>query len=362
MKTARIPVSQLVPNMIVASSIYTFNNQLLIEAGTRLSDKIITRLKFYSIDLVRISVDDDAPDVLPEAPLKKDLYLETIKETKEYKQFNQSLMTMTSNIKDTMEQIIENSKAPDVYALYDGVNEIISHSRNGLHIFDMLHCMRGFDDQTYVHSVNVAIICKVIGSWMNFTPRDLETVTICGLLHDIGKVTIPQDIISKPAKLTQDEYSAVQEHALRGYNILRPLDMNIHIKMAAMLHHERCDGSGYPMGLHSDQIDKFAKIVMIADVYDAMTSARVYRGPLCPFEVISTFENEGLTKYDPKYMMTFLDHLTQLYLHSTVRLSDGAVGQIILMNRNSLSKPVIKVGTDFVDLSNQNDLFISAII
>jgi HD-GYP domain-containing protein (c-di-GMP phosphodiesterase class II) len=101
---------------------------------------------------------------------------------------------------------------------------------------------------------------------------------------------------------------------------------------------------------------------MIADVYDAMTSARVYRGPVCPFEVISTFETEGLTKYDPKYIMTFLDHLTQLYLHSTVRLNDGAVGQIILMNRNSLSKPVIRIGKDFVDLSNQNDLYISAII
>lgn len=362
MKTAKIPVSQLVPNMIVASSVYTFNNQLLIETGTCLTDKIITRLKFYSIDFVRIQVDDNAPDELPPEPLNVELYLDNVKETEEFKYFNQSLVTMTNTLKDTMEQMISDSNTPDVYALYDAVNEIISHSRNGLHVFDMLHCMRDFDDQTYVHSINVAIICKVLGAWMNFTPKDLETVTLCGLLHDIGKVTIPHDIISKPAKLTQDEYSTVQAHALRGYNILRPLDMNIHIKMAAMLHHERCDGSGYPMGLHSDQIDKFAKIVMIADVYDAMTSARVYRGPVCPFEVISTFESEGLTKYDPKYMMTFLDHLTQLYLHSTVRLSDGAVGQIILMNRNSLSKPVIKVGKDFIDLSHQNDLFISSVI
>lgn len=362
MKTAKIPVSQLVPNMIVASSVYTFNNQLLIETGTRLSDKIITRLKFYSIDFVRVRVEDDAPDILAEVPMKKDSYLEKLKETDQFQQFQQSLITMTNNIKITMEQILESSKVPDVYALYDAVNEVISYSRNGLHIFDMLQCMRDYDDHTYVHSVNVAIISKVLGSWLKFTPKDLETLTICGLLHDIGKLTIPHEIISKPEKLTQDEYSTVQSHSIRGYNILRPLDINIHIKMAAMLHHERCDGSGYPMGLHSNQIDKFAKVIMIADVFDAMTSARVYRGPVCPFEVISTFEAEGLTKYDTKYIMTFLDHLTKLYLHSTVRLSDGKVGQIILMNRNSLSKPVIKIGKEIVDLSSQSDLFISAIL
>ncbi len=362
MKTAKVPVSQLVPNMIVASSVYTFNNQLLIESGTCLTDKIITRLKFYSIDFVRIKVADDKADALPEVPLKVDSYQVKLKETNEFKQFNQALIQLTDSMKITMDRIVETSKTPDVYALYDSVNEVISYSRNGLHIFDMLHCMRDYDDQTYVHSVNVAIICKVLGSWLHFTPKDLETLTLCGLLHDIGKLTIPYDIISKPAKLTENEYTTVQEHSLRGYNILRPLDINIHIKMAAMLHHERTDGSGYPLGLKSDQIDKFTKIVMIADVYDAMTSARVYRGPVCPFEVIATFEAEGLSKYDPKYMITFLDHLAKLYLHSSVRLSDNREGQIILMNRNSLAKPVVKVGENIIDLSTHNDLSITAII
>lgn len=362
MKTAKIPVSQLTPDMIVADSVYTFNNQLIIQQGTRLSDKIITRLKFYSIEQVRIQIEDNAPDEILVAPLKKELYLEKLKGTIEYKNFNKSLLTMTSEIKESMDQILGQTTNPDVNSLYGAMNDMISNCRNGLHVFDMLHCMRSYDDHTYIHCVNVALISNVIGTWLNFTTKDLETVTLCGLFHDIGKITIPYDIISKPSKLSQEEYSTMKAHAIRGYNILRPLDLNIHIKMAAMVHHERCDGSGYPMGLRGEQIDKFAKVVMIADVYDAMTSARVYRGPLCPFEVISIFESEGLTKYEPKYIMTFLDHITQLYLNNTVRLNDGSIGEIILMNRNSLSKPVIKVGKTFTDLSNQNNLFITAIL
>ncbi|MDQ9737276.1 HD domain-containing phosphohydrolase, partial [Acinetobacter baumannii] len=80
------------------------------------------------------------------------------------------------------------------------------------------------------------------------------------------------------------EYNTVKMHAMHGYNYLRPKDIDVRVKLSAMMHHERCDGSGYPMNLHSDQIDDFAKIVAIADVYDAMTSARVYRGPVCPLE------------------------------------------------------------------------------
>lgn len=116
------------------------------------------------------------------------------------------------------------------------------------------------------------------------------------------------------------------------------------------------------MGLTSVQIDRFAKIVMIADVYDAMTSSRCYRNPLCPFEVITLFEEEGLTKYEPKYIMTFFDHISQLYQNSTVRLSDDRIGQVVFMNRNTLSKPVIQCGEEFIDLSKFPNLYISEIL
>ena len=128
------------------------------------------------------------------------------------------------------------------------------------------------------------------------------------------------------------------------------------------MHHERCDGSGYPFHLTSTQIDPFAKIVAIADVYDAMTSARVYRGPLCPFVAISLFENEGLQKYDANAVMTFLFNIVNTYLLNRVRLSNGMEGDIVFINRDHLAKQTVRIGDRYIDLSISSDLYIKKII
>ena len=127
----------------------------------------------------------------------------------------------------------------------------------------------------------------ILGKWLSFSPKDVEVITLCGLLHDVGKLKIPNSIISKPGKLTSEEFSLIKTHTIRGFNILKNKNVDERVKLAAVMHHERCDGSGYPNGLVSHEIDQFSKLVAIADVYDAMTCARVYRGPLCPFEVIN---------------------------------------------------------------------------
>ncbi|WP_312372643.1 HD-GYP domain-containing protein [Lachnoclostridium sp.] len=362
MKTKKIPVNQAVPGMIVAENVYTFSNQLIISEGTKLSDKIITRLKFYSIHQVIVQLQDEMALNPPVNPVNSNLYLGKMRSTEEFEDFSSTVLSTVGRFHNAMDDIANNNGKIDTDSLYRDIKKIMARGRNNLHIFDMLHCMRDYDDMSYIHSINVAIMCHMFGVWLNFGPRDLETLTLCGLLHDIGKLVIPSEILTKKETLTQEEYDLLKSHATRGYKILEQHDINIHIKMTAMMHHERCDGSGYPMGLTSAQIDRFAKIVMIADVYDAMTSSRSYRNPLCPFEVISLFESEGLTKYDPKYIMTLFDHISQLYLNSSVRLSDGRVGQVVFMNRNTLSRPVIQCGEEFVDLIKFSNLYISEIL
>ncbi len=362
MKTSKIPVSQAAPGMVVADNVYTFSNQLIISEGTKLTDKIITRLKFYSINQIQIR----PQEVVGSKPLKKsatpNLYLEQMKTSEEFEEFSSTILKTVNKFQVILDEIADNKGSIDTDSLYRDIKKIITQGRNNLHVFDMLHCMRDYDDMTYIHSVNVSILCHMFGTWLNLGPRDLETLTLCGLLHDVGKLTISSEILNKKEALTKEEYNELKSHATNGYNILKPYDINIHIKMTAMMHHERCDGSGYPMGLTSSQINRFAKIVMIADVYDAMTSSRCYRNPLCPFEVISLFEEEGLTKYDPKYIMTFFDHISQLYQNSTVRLSDGRIGQIVFMNRNTLSKPVIQCDEEFIDLAKFPNLYITEIL
>jgi HD-GYP domain-containing protein (c-di-GMP phosphodiesterase class II) len=172
---------------------------------------------------------------------------------------------------------------------------------------------------------------------------------------------IPSKIITKPSKLTDEEFLTVKTHTLRGYNLLKSQQIDSRIKHAALMHHERCDGSGYPYGFYSEQIDSFAKLVSIADVYDAMTCSRVYRGPLCPFDVVTIFENEGYSKYDPQFIMTFLEGITQTYIHSTVILNNGISGEIIFINKMELSRPVIKAGEQFIDLTEERELQITSL-
>lgn len=363
MKSQKILTKQASPGMKVAEDVYTFNNQLIIPKDTVLTDKAITRLKFYSIKNVMISVPEEI-----NVPIVTDLYTEHIhservKNTTAFKEFNNSLLNSTALLKKELNDIANGKIEIHTADLFKQISVLAEKARNGIHLFDMLHCLRDLEDETFVHSINVALISNTMAKWLNFGKKDIETATLCGLLHDIGKLAIPKEVMFKTEKLTDEEFEIIRSHTTKGYNILQSSDINIHIKMTAIMHHERCDGSGYPMSIKGDQIDRFAKIVMIADVYDAMTSARVYRGALCPFEVLSMFNTEGFKKFEPKYLMPFVEHVYQTYLNNTVRLNNQAVGKIVMMNQFSSARPVIAFPDNtYVDLTKETDLYIEAIL
>ena len=140
------------------------------------------------------------------------------------------------------------------------------------------------------------------------------------------------------------------------------------------MHHEKCDGSGYPYGLRENEIDKYAKIITIADIFDAMTSDRVYRKALCPFTVIKFFEDDGLQKYDLKFILTFLENVANSYLNHRVVLSNGMEGNVIFINQTAYSLPTIATTDNeiinlqdeyyknIMNLSNQKNISIETII
>lgn len=360
MKTRRISIRDAVPGMITAEDVYTFSNQLVIGKGTRLSDKVITKLRFYSVSHFSIVVEEaKAPST---APIKMDSYSSTIKKSPEFKKFNESFVAGVGDFKSNLKDMLKSEQDLDVSELLTQTNNIMSAARNGIHVFDMLHCLRTFDDTTYVHSINVSLICRVFGGWLKLPQEDIEVLTLCGLLHDVGKLTLPSSIIQKKEPLTDEEFQLIKTHTIRGYKILKDKNIDQRVKDVTLMHHERSDGSGYPRGLKGNKLSDFSKIVAIADVYDAMTSPRVYREALCPFDAITLFENEGFQKYEPKYLITFLENIGQTYLGNHVRLSNKLEGEIIMLNKHSLSRPIIKVGDSFIDLSKIHDIHIEAIL
>lgn len=283
--------------------------------------------------------------------------------TKEYCNFNLDVLKSASVLEDSL-SIFITSADPDLTSneLLNQMKEIIVLNRNPFDTFHMLHKVRKYDDVTFIHSLNVAIICNMFGHWLGLSPEDLDILTLAGLLHDVGKMKIPEEIIKKPSSLTEEEFLEIKNHPKRGYQILSKIPIDERIKKVALMHHERCDGSGYPDGLREDQIEDFAKMVAIADMYDALTSARVYRGPLCPFEVIDIIQKEGEEKFDSHYLNTFLQGITELYLESEVLLSDGRRGTIIENHTDNLSRPIIRVGEESVDLAIESEISIQEIV
>lgn len=356
----RVSTSALVPGMVTAEDVYNFNNNLILPKGLILTDKTITKLEFYSI--INVRVEDEIVKTLEEELKEDTSYSERLKNTPEFKKFEQDFHKETEVFKDSINRLFEDKENLDADKLVDHALALLSSEGKHVNVFDMLHNMRELDDATYVHCMNVGLICNIFARWLRLDEEDIRTATICGLLHDIGKLKMPEKILKKPGKLTEWEFSVIKTHPREGYRMMENFPLDEHVKNAALMHHERCDGSGYPLGLTSSKIDPYAKLVAIADVYDAMTCSRVYRGPLCPFKVIETFENEGFQKYDSKFILTFLENIVDTYLLHRVRLTNGEIGEIVYINTHKLSKPTVKVGQKYINLSEEPHVFIDAII
>ena len=388
MAAKRILTSRATQNMIVADDVYTSDDKLVIPEGTVLTEDIIDSLKEYGVFAIRIKVDDDGNNAAAEnekvmpagdevlneqrqeiknsAEQEHESFLKQVKESKEFEVFHSAFVDSVDNLKNVFSKVVMHNEQIDGESILSDVENVVSKGRNSIHILDMLQCMRGYDDVTYVHSVNVALLSNMIGRilYPDISDEELKVLTLAGLLHDIGKMMVPDNIIQKKGRLTLPEYNLVKTHVLFGNNILKGIDnLDPRIAEVAMRHHERCDGTGYPGGYKREQIEPFARIVAIADTYDAMTSDRAYRAAICPFDVIEMFEREGIVKYDVEFLLPFLEKAVQAYMNTNVRLSTNQIGKVIMINKNEFSKPVVQVGDEFYDLSKEtNDIVIDKVL
>lgn len=384
----RILTSRATQNMIVADDVYTSDDKLVIPEGTVLTEDIIVQLKEYGVFAIRIKVDEDGNNAAAEnekvmpagdevlneqrqeiknsAEQEQESFLKQVKESKEFEVFHSAFVDSVDNLKNVFSKVVMHNEQIDGESILSDVENVVSKGRNSIHILDMLQCMRGYDDVTYVHSVNVALLSNMIGRivYPDISDEELKVLTLAGLLHDIGKMMVPDNIIQKKGRLTLPEYNLVKTHVLFGNNILKGIDnLDPRIAEVAMRHHERCDGTGYPGGYKREQIEPFARIVAIADTYDAMTSDRAYRAAICPFDVIEMFEREGIVKYDVEFLLPFLEKAVQAYMNTNVRLSTNQIGKVIMINKNEFSKPVVQVGDEFYDLSKEtNDIVIDKVL
>lgn len=224
--------------------------------------------------------------------------------------------------------------------------------------------LKGSDmDVIYRHGVNVAALSVILGKWIGLNEVQLNLLAYSAILHDFGKVKIDENILDKEEVLNKKEKEEIKSHPIIAYEYIKKIPFldNV-VSQGVLLHHEREDGSGYPLGIKGDQIPIFAKIIAIADVFDAINSRRPYRDKKKPFEALEILQEEELGKLDYKLCKIFISHVVNYYTGERVRLNDGRICRIVKVDPQNLKEPLLFDEKEFIDLKERKDLSIEELL
>ncbi|MBD2847569.1 HD-GYP domain-containing protein [Paenibacillus sp. IB182496] len=207
------------------------------------------------------------------------------------------------------------------------------------------------DRDTYRHSVGVALLSCLIGRWLGHSRAQQQELLVAGLLHDLGKTRISDEILQKAGRLTPEEYLEMQRHARLGYEMIRAMpEAGERLALAALQHHEREDGSGYPSGLTGDAILETSKIVAVADVFHAMISARAYKQPLPLYQVLQRLERGAYGSFEPAAVHALVHQVMTGLIGEQVVLEDGRLARIVLLHPDDLTNPLVASDGVYYDL------------
>lgn len=218
-------------------------------------------------------------------------------------------------------------------------------------------------DYWYHNAVLTGLTSYKISQWLGLPLNEGMQVAFAGLFHDIGNAKIDLDILQKPSKLTSSEVEEIRRHTMYGYELLKNVKgISEGVRLAALQHHEKVDGSGYPLRLQADQIHIYAKIVGVADIFHAMTLSKAYSQAQSPYLVLEQIDSEAFGKLDPKIVTTFISKVTQFHNGTMVRLNNGLIGEIIFSDRSHPTRPLVSVDSNIYNLIENRQLFIQEII
>lgn len=324
----RIALDSVIPGQKLAKTIFSSDGMVLLETGIELTIQHISRLQLFGVKELYIE------DAFSEGII----CTETISEETrmEAKNLVRKIMSTSANSLDSQYIFVEKY-----------VNLIIDQLLLKDDIIINLNEIRIVDDYTFEHSVNVCVLSLTMGVSLGYTKDDLIELGIGAILHDIGKLKIPDNILKKPSQLSRDEFTIIQNHALYGYEILsRCKNITQRSAEVALYHHERADGSGYPNRLLLKEIPEFARITAVADVFDALSSDRVYRNKLSTRAVVDYMLSIAGKNFDEKVISNFIKLIEIFPVGSIVLLCNGEKAIVLSANKNNPVKPKVRIVKD----------------
>lgn len=337
-----ISIKVLKAGMIMARTIWNEGGHPLIQKDVEVTETIIKRLKDLNVQYVYIkdelSEDIEITDIL--STHERKVAIEHIKES-----FNQM---KGLNPKEAV--FVLDKKSKIISSIVDDLLMSVLSSKEMLTVLTDTFI---YDEYLYQHSIQVTIYSLMIAKELGYSAEEMRQIGIGALLHDIGKTVIPQEILNKPGKLTEEEFNLVKQHTKYGFDILRNLHtISLMVAHCAYQHHERLDGSGYPRGLVGDEIHPYAKIIAVADVFDAMTNKRVYKEKMLPYQCINIILHGRGTLFDEDVVDALKKNVVHYPNGSVVLLSDGRRGIVARQNVENSTLPYIRIFEENKQLIN----------
>lgn len=312
-----ISIEYAKPGMMLARSVYDEADRVLIGAYNELTEDFIKKLAKRGF-----------PGIYIEDELSKDIIIQE---------------TISAELRNNA---VKSLKECNIDATLDIAKAIVDQIMNSRVISLDLVDLRTFDDYTYRHSVNVAVLATVIGTGMGMNSQELVELCASAILHDIGKIYIDKNILNKPGKLTSEEYDIIKTHARFSYDLIKEKwNISAKTKNGVLFHHENEDGSGYPLGLQRENIHPFAKIIHVADVYDALITKRSYKKAFSLAEAIEYLMGGCDILFDRKVVETFLNYVPVYPKGITVVLSDGREAIVVENYKHTTLRPKVRLIT-----------------
>lgn len=339
-----IPVKYLKPKMVVARNVtlYTYPIPLIV-VGQELTEISISKLLRYKINGVYIE-NEMFSDIEVEDFIEPKLKKEIISEIKGFYNDYTFQKSISATTLKSVTKLAENL-----------IMFVLSKEECIINIVDV----KDHDSYTYTHSMYVALISVMIGIQKGYDRSVLTELAICGMLHDVGKIDVPVNIINKTSALTPEEFDIMKMHPTYAVNRLRSCNQIPFTVLSGVgSHHEKFDGTGYPDGLRGTSIPLYGRIVALADVYDALTSQRSYRQAWTSDETVEYMMGCADTHFDYDLLTAFLKTVAAYPVGTVVKLSNGYMGVVIQNSSDNILRPRIRLlNNDFkVIVGNEIDL------
>jgi HD-GYP domain-containing protein (c-di-GMP phosphodiesterase class II) len=321
----RVALEYVKPGMVISRNIYNANGSLLLGKDFVLDQNFIRRLTGLNIDAIYVK--NPFCDIEPaEEILHETTRVKAVKFTKAaFETFQKTRNLNVIGMIQVLQKIVE---------------DILSHKNVVIHLTDI----RTRDDYTFGHSINVCLIAAMIGVKMRLTEQQLADLALGALLHDVGMMLISPELVNKKQRLSPEEWEVIKEHSSLGFEVLRKQGgVSLVAAHVAYQHHENYDGGGYPRAMSGEDIHRYARIVAVADIYDALTSERAYRPALLPHEAYEVIMGSRGSKLDPQIVDIFLENVALFPVGTMVLLDTEEIGVVTEVRPKLQARPVLKI-------------------